>query len=167
MLIRLMNLEAIRKRQLARGLLCQKLSDKQSLVAFTNNLARTFVDDQITKVAVPEAMGFALASAPALRLECGLVLLMKSAPDESDSYDSESFEDYSGVRKSLFLRIATVKTGDSALLIDDYIESGAQVRAACALLTRQGIRIVGVACLGTNTSCSYIGLPKIVKIDFN
>ena len=160
-----MNADAIVKRQRSRGLLCKKLSDKEVLQTFAGNVAKAFAGYNITKIAAPEAMGFALASAVAVRLECGLVLMTKGRPAECETYDSISFQDdYSGVGKSLFLRIDTVNKGDSVLLVDDYVERGTQVRASCSLLSRQGTKVVGIACLGTNTDYKHDDLPKIEVI---
>jgi len=100
----LINRDAVRKRQAARGFICKRLSEKQSLRNFVTKLANGYATQKITNVAAPEAMGFALAGAAAERLQCGLILITKWAPEDREGYDSQSFVDYSGLTKTLYLR---------------------------------------------------------------
>lgn len=57
------------------------------------------------------------------------------------------FVDYSGDHKRLELRSGILEPGARALLVDDWIETGAQVRTAIRLLESVGAEVVGVAAI--------------------
>ena len=55
--------------------------------------------------------------------------------------------DYTGQRKTLELRRDALRPGTRALVVDEWIETVAQVRAAIQLIKRQGGIIAGIASL--------------------
>jgi adenine phosphoribosyltransferase len=63
-------------------------------------------------------------------------------------HDRESAVDYQGKEKVLELRLNPFAAGTRLLLADDWIETGAQARAAIALIERAGGVIVGIAAVG-------------------
>ena len=50
-------------------------------------------------------------------------------------------------RKRLEIRSDAIAAGDRILLVDDWIETGAQVRAAATLVERSGGRVFGIAAI--------------------
>lgn len=95
-----------------------------------------------TKVAGIEALGFILGSALAERKGVGFVPIRKSyAPD------AVSFVDYSGEHKALRIEPGLLENGDRVLIVDDWIETGAQMRAASTLIERAGASVAGLAVL--------------------
>ena len=59
--------------------------------------------------------------------------------------EREVFTDYSRQEKTLELRVGVVSPGTRFLVVDEWIETGAQVTAAIALIERQGGVVAGVA----------------------
>jgi adenine phosphoribosyltransferase len=55
--------------------------------------------------------------------------------------------DYTGHEKSLELRVGAIQTGTRVLVVDEWVETGAQVQAATELLEKQGGVVVGVAAI--------------------
>jgi adenine phosphoribosyltransferase len=91
-----------------------------------------------------DALGFILGAGLALRAGAGFVPARKGGKLPVPA-DTESCTDYSGDRKSLELRYDAIVPGARALVVDEWIETGAQVSAAIALIERQGGVIAGVA----------------------
>jgi adenine phosphoribosyltransferase len=160
------SVDAIRKRRASRALLCKRLSEYESLAAFVSNVSEAYAAQKITKVAAPEAMAFALAGAIAERLRCGLILITKSEVDDKNQYHAQSFVDYSQTLKTLYLLKTSVNKDDLVLVVDDYIETGAQVRATCQLLRAAEATIVAIACHGKSTDAQLNGLPTVSTFNF-
>jgi adenine phosphoribosyltransferase len=58
--------------------------------------------------------------------------------------------DYTGQRKALELRRGAIAPGTRILLVDEWVETGAQVIAAIGLIEGQGGIVVGVATIGAD-----------------
>lgn len=119
-------------------------ADCEAFSALIDDLCVPFSPEDIDCVAGIDALGFVLATALALRLGRGLVLVRKGGKLPVPA-DRVYFEDYDGERKSLELRTGAVQPGARVLLVDEWIETGAQVRAALQLLEGQGASVVGIA----------------------
>ncbi|MBU0490568.1 MAG: hypothetical protein KKA73_28530 [Chloroflexi bacterium] len=91
-----------------------------------------------------DALGFVLGAAMALQARRGFVPIRKGGklPVECDGVD---FIDYTGKNKRLELRLDAIRPGTRALLVDEWIETGAQAKAAAELIERQGGVVVGIA----------------------
>jgi adenine phosphoribosyltransferase len=50
-----------------------------------------------------------------------------------------------GEEKGLELRVGAIREGDRVLLVDEWVETGAQARAAAELIERSGGEVVGIA----------------------
>lgn len=103
-------------------------------------LAKEFDFDAIAGI---DALGFILGSALAVRLDNGFIPIRKGGKLPVD-VDRETFIDYSGQRKSLEVRKDVLESFESVLLVDEWIETGSQIRAAIRLMERQGVQICGV-----------------------
>ena len=158
--------ERLRNRQLSRSRLCERLSDEKSLTQFVRNVSEAFANLRPTKIAAIETMGFILGAAVAQPLRCGLVLISKTGFQNESDYHAQTLVDYSGTHKTLYLLKSTINRGDSIIVIDDYIDTGAQVRAACHLLRKAGAEVIAVACVGQSTGADLSALPKIFQFSF-
>jgi Adenine/guanine phosphoribosyltransferases and related PRPP-binding proteins len=108
------------------------------------DLSDPFRHAKIDLVACVDALGFILGAAIACDLKTGLLPVRKQGklPVESDSI---TFQDYSGNQKGLEIRRGVVPAGSRVLLVDEWIETGAQVRAAITLIEGQGGIVVGIS----------------------
>src|SRR5690242_18686811 len=93
-----------------------------------------------------DALGFILGTALAMHTQTGFVPIRKGGKLPVD-VDSVECVDYTGQRKTLELRRDVLKPGTRVLLVDEWIETGAQVRAAIQLIEGQGGVIAGIASL--------------------
>jgi adenine phosphoribosyltransferase len=95
-------------------------------------------------VAGIDALGFILGSALALRAGTGFIPIRKEGKLPVPT-DRAEFVDYTGMQKALELRRDAVLPGQRVLVVDEWIETGAQVSAAVQLIERHGGIIAGVA----------------------
>lgn len=109
-------------------------------------MAVPFATLGITKVAGLDAMGFGLAGGVAHRLGAGLALVRKGGRIAWE-VETVSFTDYTGTSQTLEIAIDAVSIRDRILIVDDWSETGAQLKAAAELLQRCGAVVVGAACI--------------------
>lgn len=122
-------------------------ADPPAFAALVEDLARPYLDLAIGQVAGLDALGFIVGTALALRLGAGFVPIRKGGKLPV-ARDQEPVTDYSGVAKILELRQRPFAPGTRVLLTDEWVETGAQARAAIALLERAGGVVVGIAAVG-------------------
>ena len=113
------------------------------------DLSRPFRDVDFDKVASPEALGFILGSAVAQRLGKGFIPVRKGdkLPIFKRHKSITSFVDFSNTRKTLEVNRCLVEPGDRILIVDDVIDSGAQMKAMILLMERLGATVVGASVL--------------------
>jgi len=97
----------------------------------------------VDAIAGIDALGFILAAALAARLKLPMVPIRKGGKLPVE-VDEEHFVDYTGKQKTLELRKDACAGIRCVLLVDEWIETGAQVEAAIALLERQKAQVTGV-----------------------
>ncbi|HEX6543852.1 MAG TPA: phosphoribosyltransferase family protein [Ktedonobacterales bacterium] len=97
-------------------------------------------------VAGIDALGFILGAALALRTHVGFVPIRKGGKLPV-AVDAVECVDYTGQRKMLEMRRDALTPGTRVLLVDEWIETGAQVRAAIQLIEGQGGVVAGIASL--------------------
>ena len=119
-------------------------ADYKAFSSLVKDILECFAKVEFDCVAGIDALGFILGTAIALRAEKGFVPIRKGGklPVKSDSVD---FVDYTGQRKSLELRADALNPGTRVLVVDEWVETGAQVSAAAQLVERQGGIVVGIA----------------------
>lgn len=122
------------------------LSQPQVFPALIEALAAPFAHDGVTRVAAVDAGGFALGGGVAHRLGAGLVLIRK-AGKVAWEVESAACVDWSGTEKALEIARDALSASDRVLVVDDWSETGGQLRAAISLAERLGARVVGAACL--------------------
>ena len=120
--------------------------DYAAFSALVNDLAALVEPLAFDIVVGIDALGFILGAALALRMQRGFVPIRKGGKLPV-AVDSVECVDYTGQRKTLELRQGALATGTRALLVDEWIETGAQVRAAIQLIEGQGGVIAGIASL--------------------
>jgi adenine phosphoribosyltransferase len=93
-----------------------------------------------------DALGFILGAALAQRMGCGFLAIRKGGKLPVVCEELE-FTDYTGKVKSLALAKGAFREDTKIVIVDDWIETGAQVRAAIALIERQKGSVVGIAAI--------------------
>lgn len=111
-----------------------------------DELARPFVGTGVTKVAALDALGFGLGGGIAYILQAGLIHVRKGGKAMWHA-ETSSFRDYSGTQKSFELVTDAVQPGDLVLVVDDWTETGTQLKAAFGLIEKAGGRVAGAALL--------------------
>lgn len=103
-------------------------------------------------VAAPEALGWLLGEKVAAELDVPLLPLRKGEklPYASRDLYRVAFMDYSGKRKSLETAKNAPLQGKRVLIVDEWVETGAQIKAAMALLGKFDSQVAGVATIGAN-----------------
>lgn len=137
-------------------------ADYAAFAALTSDLSQQLDPARIDLVAGIDALGFILGTALALHLGKGFVPLRKGGklPVPTDAVE---FTDYSGTRKSLEARqagIGAIQSGARVLVVDEWIETGAQVRAAVALIESRGGVVAGIATIHLDSNEQTEGLAR-------
>jgi adenine phosphoribosyltransferase len=123
--------------------------DYQAFSALVDDLVENCVTVAFDCVAGIDALGFILGAAIAIRTEKGFVPLRKGGKLPVQS-DSAHFVDYSGQRKSLEIRRDALQPGSRVLLVDEWVETGTQVKAAIELLEKQGAIVAAIATINVD-----------------
>jgi adenine phosphoribosyltransferase len=126
-------------------------ADPQAFAALVADLAAPFQSMPLDYVAGIEALGFILGTALSLRLGKGFIPIRK-AGKLPVAAARVRFVDYSGQEKALELRHGLLPAGARVLLVDEWVETGAQVGAAIALIENQGAVVVGVAAINIDSN---------------
>lgn len=123
-------------------------SDGETLRELGPALAELFADDGVSVVAGIEARGFVLGPLVAASLGVGFVEVRK---DEHPSEIGEQLlrrttpPDFQGRSLTMTIRRSALGPGDRVLLVDDWIETGAQAIAARDLVHDAEAQWLGVA----------------------
>ncbi|PCJ32128.1 MAG: adenine phosphoribosyltransferase [Gammaproteobacteria bacterium] len=119
------------------------LAHAESLQLAVTELAKPFLNLNITAVAGMEARGFIFGSLVAAELNVGFIPFRKPgklpADVESVSYSLEYGE------ATLEVHRDAIKQGDKILLVDDLLATGGTAKASCQLVEKLGGDIVGCA----------------------
>jgi adenine phosphoribosyltransferase len=119
-------------------------ADPVAFDVLLTNLAAPFVAAPPQLVAGIDALGFVLGTGLALRFSCGFVPVRKGGKLPSRA-DRRTCIDYTGEEKTLELRLDAIPPGAHVLLVDEWVETGAQMITAAALIEAQGGVISGLA----------------------
>jgi len=119
-------------------------SHHEDFNTLVDDLVTGFSGNSIDLVAGIDALGFILGTAIAQKLEVGILAVRKGGklPVESDKTE---FRDYTGQSKQLEIRRDILSQGSRVLIVDEWVETGAQVSAAIRLIERQGAVVAGIA----------------------
>ncbi|HET7768822.1 MAG TPA: hypothetical protein VFN74_08585 [Chloroflexota bacterium] len=148
-------------------------ADARAFARLIEDLAERCGDLKYDVVAGIDALGFILGAALALHVRRGFVPIRKGGklPVAVERVD---FADYSGQEKALELRVGAVSPGTRVLVVDEWIETGAQATATIALVERQRGVVAGVAGIhmddnpvtrGPAGGAVGTGPGKVIKVD--
>jgi adenine phosphoribosyltransferase len=118
--------------------------DANALRLVVQALVEPFVDEGITAVCGIESRGFLLGGAAAIQLGVGFVPIRKSGgllPGAKSVRTSAP--DYRGLTHTLRLQRSALAPGDRLILVDDWIETGSQFRAAREIVNDCGASLIG------------------------
>jgi adenine phosphoribosyltransferase len=124
-------------------------TDSTAFAALVVDLAAPFMQVDFAYIVGIDALGFILGTALAVHLNKGFIAIRKGGKLPVPVV-SHQFVDYTGQQKTLELRTDILKPGDRVLLVDEWIETGAQVSAAISLLEGQGAEVVGIATINVD-----------------
>lgn len=124
-------------------------ADPQAFARLIEDLSAPFPPESIDLVAGIDALGFILGAGMALRLGKGFLPIRKGGKLPVAAA-AEQFVDYTGLHKTLELRDGILRPGWRVLLVDEWIETGAQVQAAVNLIERQGGVVAGIATINVD-----------------
>ena len=141
----------IRFERKQKGDITPLLGDRKTFNQAVKDLIEPFSSKQIDKIACLEARGFIFAGAIAYLLNAGVVMVRKGGALPCDVL-SEEFVDYTRQRKSLEIAKDAIKKGDRVLIVDDWVETGAQAKASVSMIEQLGGIIVGFAVLVDDAS---------------
>jgi adenine phosphoribosyltransferase len=90
-----------------------------------------------------DALGFILGTGMALETRKPLVPIRKGGklPTEVEQVE---FVDYTGQIKSLEIRVNALNSGEKVLIVDEWVETGAQIKAAIQLVEARGGEVAGI-----------------------
>ena len=137
-------------------------TDFESFSALVEDLLAPFNSIEFDYVAGIDALGFILGTAISIRANKGFIPIRKGGklPVEASSVD---FVDYSGQEKSLELRANVIKPGARVLIVDEWIETGAQVNAAIELIESLKGVVIGIATINIDENFVKEKLQKKYK----
>ncbi|HEX3358063.1 MAG TPA: hypothetical protein VHS31_13910 [Tepidisphaeraceae bacterium] len=119
-------------------------ADAQAFSSLLDDLIVKCSAIQFDQVAAIDALGFILGTGISVRTQKGMIVLRKGGKLPVQT-DVENFVDYTGNQKSLEIRPDAIKRGTRVLLVDEWIETGAQIRAAISLIEQRGGIVAGIA----------------------
>lgn len=119
-------------------------ADAAAFSAALDDLLALIGETPFEVVAGIDALGFILGAGLAMRAGKGFVPVRKGGKLPVAT-DTVAFVDYSGARKSLELRRDALSPGVRVLVVDEWIETGAQAAAAIQLVEGQGGVVAGIA----------------------
>jgi len=126
--------------------------------ALVDDLVACVADTQVHLVACIDALGFILGTAIAQKLEAGILPVRKGGKLPVAT-ESKTFCDYTGQFKTLEIRQDALAPGMRVLIVDEWMETGAQVSAAIDLIEGRQAIVVGIAtiCMDDNEKTRSIG----------
>ncbi|HEX6967605.1 MAG TPA: phosphoribosyltransferase family protein [Micromonosporaceae bacterium] len=122
--------------------------DPAILAALGPALAALFPDGRPTVVVAPEATGLLIGPLVAVSLGAGFVPAVKAADGRRIAEPTtwaRTPPDYRGRTLRLGLRDRHLASGDRVLVVDDWVTTGAQVRAVHDLISARGAEVIGTA----------------------
>lgn len=121
-------------------------AEPAAFAALVDDLIAPWRGEEVDRVVGTDALGFIVGTAIALRLGVGFVPVRKGGKLPV-RHERVSFKDYSGAEKTFELRADPWPPGTRVLLTDEWIETGATVRAAVELVERAGGVVAGIAAI--------------------
>jgi len=108
-------------------------------------MAKPFISVKVDKIVAIEATGFIFGAGVAKELEVGLCLIRKPNKLAWDVNRVE-FTDYTKKKKGLEIAKDAILPNEKVVIVDDWSETGAQLKAAIYLVEQLGGNVVGISC---------------------
>lgn len=105
-----------------------------------------------------DALGFILGTSISHALQCGFVPLRKGGKLPGPCL-TQTFVDYTKQCKALEIRKGVLQPGMQVILVDEWVETGAQMEAAIKLVESQGARVLHLVSLHVDEN------PKTRQLD--
>jgi adenine phosphoribosyltransferase len=138
--------------------------DPTTLAALGPALADLYRAERPTVVVAPELTGVLLGPLVAVRLGAGFIPAVKGGdgriPAEPTTW-VRTQPDYRGRSVRLGVRDRHLKPGDRVLVVDDWVATGAQVRALYELIAASGAEAVGTATVVVDCSAAVAAELRI------
>lgn len=131
-----------------------------------NDLSCSFKQSEIETIAGIESFGFILGAAMAQYLNKGFLPIRKGGKLSCvpSSIDRISLIDYSGSEKFLELKKESVRKNERFLLVDDWVDTCAQMNASIKLIQNNGGVIVGITTIGIDRNAFTEELIKTYPV---
>jgi adenine phosphoribosyltransferase len=126
------------------------------------DMIKPFKKNSYDKIVALDALGFIVGTAIACRTKKPLVLIRKKGkfPYKKSFIFSKGFEDYTGLKKGFEIKKSSIKKGERILIVDEWIETGAQMKIAVELIEKLGGKIIGISTINADRN-------KKIEILFN
>ena len=121
-------------------------ADPEAFAQMLDDLLGRIGDIEFDLVVAIDALGFILGTGIALRVGKGLVVARKGGKLPL-ACEVVTFVDYTRQTKRLEMRPDALRPGERVLIVDEWVETGAQVRAVIGLVEHLGGIVAGVASL--------------------
>jgi adenine phosphoribosyltransferase len=120
--------------------------DVQAFLDLIDDLVNICAEIEFDLVAAIDVLGFILGAGIAVKAEKPLVTLRKGGKLPVE-VERAWFVDYTGQEKSLEVRLDVLHPSNRVLVVDEWIETGAQVQAAIELIERFDAVVAGVVAI--------------------
>jgi adenine phosphoribosyltransferase len=116
------------------------------------DMIKPFKNEKIDKIVALDALGFLIGAPVALKLKKPLVLIRKEGklPGEKSRFIQESFVDYGQTKKTFEIKKSSISKGDKILIIDEWIETGAQIKAVIGMIEALGGKVIGISVINAD-----------------
>ncbi len=121
------------------------LADREGFREAVHRMADPFREKGVTRVAGIESRGFLFASAIALELDAGVVMMRKPGKLPSTTISQHYALEYG--QDAVEVHEDALVPGDRVLLVDDLIATGGTLQAGIELVRKLGAELVGVSVL--------------------
>lgn len=110
------------------------------------------IKEPVEYIVSPEATGWPLAAAIAAKRKVGFVGIRKegSLPYAEEDLLKTSFIDYTGKTKTFTVQKDFIPEKSNVIIVDDWIETGAQIAAILGLLAQRQIIVQKIVSIGAD-----------------
>jgi len=124
--------------------------------------------NKVSKVVSIDSLGFILGAASANELNTGFATIRKENKlfCKTNIIYSTTVKDYSCTNKKLEINKNLLNEKDKILIIDDWIETGAQINGAIKIIKKFNCKIIGIACFGIYINKNTKNLLKKYNINY-
>jgi adenine phosphoribosyltransferase len=121
------------------------LGNHQLFNSLIKDMAKPFLSSKVDKVVALDATGFIFGTGVAQALKVGLCLIRKPGKIAWDT-KSTFYTDYTKERKGFEIAKDAISPNENILIVDDWSETGAQLKAAIFLVEQAKGNVIGISC---------------------